>query len=358
MGQSQAKDGALLPKKELPQKCKRIVLVEPNMDLKQARFEVQECDVPKPKSGQVLIKMSAAPVNPSDFGAWMANTPGVEYPKVIGNEGSGVVVSSGGGLVAGSMVGKVVGVVGIGGGKGGSYQQYVVADALKEVWPLGDLPPEDGASFFINPYTAVGILDTVKSKGAKVFIHTAASSQLGQMLVKLAPAQGITIVNVVRREEQAEMLKKLGAEHVVVQVEGWEEKLKALIENLKIRVAFDCIAGDMSGTILGLLPKNSYTFVYGGLSGKPIGNIPIMDVIYQKKKIEGWLLTSWLMAGGGMKMWRRARAASTIVNPGLQKDGWASSQFQDCTMEEFLQQFLALRDASVTGRKLRIRLDA
>jgi len=337
---------------------KAIMLVEPNTDLKAAKFEVREVDVPTPKPGQVLVKMSAAPINPSDFGSWMRSTPGVEYPKVVGNEGSGVVVASGGGLMAGRLVGKTVGVVGPKGGKTGTYQQYVVADAMKEVWPLGDLEKaEDGASFFVNPYTAVGILDTVKSRGQNVFIHTAASSQLGQMMIKLAPMQGMTIVNVVRREEQAEMLKKIGAEHVVVQTEGWEERLRKLIDELKIMVAFDCIAGETTGTIVSLMPRESTTYVYGALSERPVGNVSPLDLIYHKKHVEGWLLTGWLMAGGTMQMLSRARAATALVNPGLKPDGWCSSQFEDCAIDEFFEKFHALREGSATGRKLRIRLD-
>jgi len=335
-----------------------IVLIEPNADLKAAKFEVREVDVPTPQSGQVLVKMSAAPINPSDFATWIQAQPGVEYPRVVGSEGSGVVVASGGGFMAGRLVGKTVGVIQPNGGKTGTYQQYVVADAMTEVWPLGDLEkPEDGASFFINPYTAVGILDTVKSRGQDVFVHTAASSQLGQMMVKLAPARGMTIVNIVRREEQADMLKKIGAQHVVVQTDGWEERLRKLIDELNITIVFDPIAGEMTGTFMSLMPRESTTYVYGGLSERPVANVSALDLIYQKKRVEGWLFTNWLMEGGTMKMLLRARAATALVNPGLKPNGWCSSQFEDCAMDEFFEKFHALRDGSATGRKLRIRLD-
>lgn len=345
---------------QAPAKQKRLVLVEPNANLDAAKLVVEEADVPKPRSGQVLVMMAAAPVNPSDFGSWKSGPPGEKLPRQIGNEGAGIVIASGGGVFARSLVGKRVGITITARGSG-SYQQYVCVDALGSAFELDQsLPAEDCASFFVNPYTAVGIIDTVKQHGQKVFIHTAAASQLGQMIVKIAPSMGVTVVNCVRREEQAELLKQLGAQHVIVEKEGWQDELKALIKSLKITVAFDCIAGDMTGTLVGLLPPGSTTFIYGGLSEKPVGNIPIMDLIYKKKQVKGWLLTRWLMAGGPIKTLMRIRYASRIVNPGLKSGCWASSQFVDCTMEEMWPKFLAMRadlgKGGFTGKKLRIKI--
>eukprot|EP00928_Gymnodinium_smaydae_P091235 TRINITY_DN74937_c0_g1_i1.p1 TRINITY_DN74937_c0_g1~~TRINITY_DN74937_c0_g1_i1.p1 ORF type:complete len:349 (-),score=61.54 TRINITY_DN74937_c0_g1_i1:139-1185(-) len=342
----------------VPAQQKQIVLVEPNEDLTRAKFEVRVVDVPKPKPGEVLVKMAAAPVNPSDFGTWM-RTPKDAEPSCVGNEGCGVVVASGGGMATWGKIGKKVGVVCRG---TGSYQQYVAVDAKTGVFPLDQsMDVKDAASFFVNPYTAVGILDTVQRQGASAFVHTAASSQLGQMLVKLAPSQGITVVNIVRREEQAEMLRAIGAEHVVVQKAGWEKELGELIAKLKVRVAFECIAGDTTGTIMSLMPKKSITFVYGALSEKPVGNINPMDLIYQQKKIVGWLLPNWLQEGGVVKTLFRLRKAASLVNPALKPGGWASSQFEDVSMESWFQKFLSMRKQSgnggFTGRKLRIIMD-
>jgi len=344
---------------EAPLRQKRIVLVEPNADLQKAKFAVEESDVPVPKKGQVLVKMVAAPVNPSDFGQWLNPSPGTNYPKLIGLEGAGIVVASGGGLGAHTLVGKKVGVVAR---DTGTYQQYVVVDAMTGVFKLDqDVCVEDAASFFVNPYTAVGIIDTVKQAGASVFIHTAAASQLGQMLVKLSPSQGVIVVNVVRREEQAEMLRALGAKHVVVQNGKWEDELANLISELQIKVAFDCISGETTGKIVSLLPSNSKTFLYGALSEQPAGGFNPMDLIYKKKQVEGWLLPNWLMHGGTLKMLLRIRRTRKIVNLGLREGGWAQSQFDDVSMEEWLEKFLSMRASSgkggFTGRKLRIRFD-
>merc|ERR1712137_927598 len=141
----------------------------------------------------------------------------------------------------------------------GTYSEYVVASAIGNIFPMPkDLPIEDAASFFVNPYTAIAILDTVKREsGAKAFVHTAAASQLGQMMVKLAPSEGIEIINVVRREEQAELLKNLGAKHIVVSGndESWKETLKTKLDELGATMAFDAVAGKSTGDLLDVMPN-------------------------------------------------------------------------------------------------------
>merc|ERR1712002_1032953 len=99
------------------------------------------------------------------------------------------------------------------------------------------LPVETAASFFVNPLTAVGICDVAKSKGSPAFIHTVGNSQLGQMMVKLAKSEGVTIVNLVRKEDGKALLESLGAEYVVVTSrDGWQDEMKKLIKELNISV--------------------------------------------------------------------------------------------------------------------------
>lgn len=348
---------------------RRVVLVKPDADMAKAQLEIQEVDIPVPQSGEVLIKVTAAPVNPSDYGAWGRPGPDDFRPVAQGKEGSGVVVSSGGGLTANRMVGKHVGFS-IGGRADlqGSYAEYVTCVAMTSVFPMpSEVKVEDAASFFVNPYTAYGIIDTAKTRAAEaggnpVFIHTAAASQLGQMMNKLAPTVGVTIINLVRRESQAEMLRALGATQVLVTNEGWQEKLKVLIKELKVVVAFDCISGSMPGDLMNLLPHGGSVYTYGRLSGQPFSVEPV-QLVYFKKKLEGWFLPTWLMSGGMFATTRRVSAASACVNAGLStEDGWSRSQFVDCTMdtmwEEFLQMFLAIDKGGFTGKKLRIRFDS
>jgi len=337
----------------------RIALVEdPGSDVFGGKkMVIEEVDVPEPKSGEVLVRVAAAPINPSDSGKWKSAKIDPEKPLWLGNEGSGYVVKSGGGIKANNLLGQKVGITNM--KNGGSYQEYVCVSALEGVFPLpADVPVEDACSFFVNPYTAVGLMATAKEVGSPGFVHTAAASQLGQMLVKLCAKEKVTLINVVRRDEQAEVLKALGAEHIVVSSkDSWKEDLAALVKEHNITCAFDAISGDNVGDIMSAMPKKSTTFVYGGLSGKPIGNIPTMEMIYFGKKVEGWLLPTYLRgaSGGTMGMAMRINNMSKVVNPGLASGGWATSQFVDVAPEEMWGKFLEMQKGQITNQKLRIR---
>jgi len=331
------------------QKMRRLVLVEADSDFNKVKIQVEETEIPKPKPGEVLVRVAAAPVNPSDYGVWKRH---VGPPKGIGNECAGVVVASGGGAMAGQLLGKTVGVL----PSNGSYSEYVVASVLDKVYKLDGVSAAEACSFFVNPYTAVGIVNTVKNHRCKAFIHTAAASQLGKMLVKLAPSMGVTVVNVVRKQEQVDALKQLGAEYVVNQSEeDWEKQLKGIVDSLKIRVAFECIGGDMPGRLASLMPSQSTVYVYGALSQQPVGGIPPIDMIYREQVVRGWLLPKWLQKGGVLQTVRRVRWATKLVSRGLQPGGWASTAFLDCKLENMQAEFLKMwNGAGFTDAKLRI----
>jgi NADPH2:quinone reductase len=346
----------------IPTTMKRLVVTAPGKDVTSCKIEIEEVPVPKPGTGEVLIKVAAAAINPSDYGSWIRCKP-EKCPFAMGSEGSGVVVATGEGYATSlstftCKVGTNVGFVGLK-NKQGAYSEYVVASAMESVFTMpDDLPVEDAASFFVNPYTAIGIIDTAKEQGAKAMIHTAAASQLGQMLVKLAPTEGMEIINVVRREEQAELLKTLGAKHVVVTGSGdsWKEELKSKVGELGATVAFDAIAGPSTGDLLDVLPPKSTVNVYGGLAGR-VENVDPMALIYHEKKIKGFFLKAWLKQGGTLNMLYRMMTAKSKVNSGLKQGGWSSSQFKDTTLENAQTDIVKLLDSSITGQKLRIRFD-
>ena len=242
----------------------------------------------------------------------------------------------------------------------GAYSEYVTVSAMTGTFPLpADLEVELAASFFVNPYTVVGILDTVAQLGATGLVHTAAASQVGQMLVKLAKQRGVTLLNVVRRADQAATLRALGAEHIVdTSVDGWKDELSSLIATHKVTVAFDAIAGDTTGTLLSLLPNGGTCFVYGMLSRLPVGNIAPLELIYKRKEIKGWLLTNWLMGGGQLRMLKRLRDARLAVNPGLKPGGWSETRFVDCKLADVWGTFLPMYNTGgFTDAKLRVRFD-
>jgi NADPH:quinone reductase-like Zn-dependent oxidoreductase len=206
----------------------------------------------------------------------------------------------------------------------------------------------------------VGILDTAQQAGStKAIVHTAAASQVGQMLNKLAPMQDMEIINVVRREEQKKLLEELGAKYIVVtsgEEEVWKKELKDLVKELGATCAFDAVAGDMTGHLLDVMPIKGSVYLYGALAGKA-GNINPSDLIYRKKQLKSFYLTSWIKSGGSYQMVKRMMSAGNLVNSGLGQGGWCCSQFEDVTMEKAHQSIVEALDSSITGKKLRIRFD-
>jgi hypothetical protein len=186
---------------EAPAEMRRLVLTEPCdvgedglPDYKSCRLVVETVPTPVPRSGQVLVRMAAAPLNPSDYGAWkksgegpVGNATKDGGPRPIGLEGSGVVVASGGGMMASRLVGKNVGVMVKGGSGQGSFSEYVCVSATGQAFALGEnVPVEDGCSFLVNPWTVVGLVETALSLGSSpAFINTAAASQVRHPVLQL-----------------------------------------------------------------------------------------------------------------------------------------------------------------------------
>ena len=357
----------------IPLEMKRLVVTSPGNggSVADCTVEVQTVPTPTLKPGEVLIKVVAAPVNPSDYGGWYKSSPSSSYPMPMGKEGCGVVVSSSreGGLMSGMTssfrcpVGTKVGFV-VTDPSQASYSEYVAVNAMTGAFPMPeDVPIEDCASFFVNPYTAVGILDTAQRAGSsRAIVHTAAASQLGQMLNKLATTKGMEIINVVRRQEQRELLEKLGAKHIVVTTDGvddtaWKAELRAKVKDLGATCAFDAVSGDMTGHLLDCMPSGGVVYVYGVLAGKANGIDPL-DLIYRKKQLKGFFLASWLHEGGAMRMIPRMLSAGGTVNSGLKTPGgWSRSQLVDTTMEGSHAEIVRLLGSTITGKKLRIRFD-
>ena len=343
----------------IPRTMKRLVVSTPGngTSVADVTMQIQNVPTPEPKMGEVLIKVSAAPINPSDYGSWYRSKPS-SYPMFIGKEGCGVVVATGFGSSLRCPVGTKVGFV-CNDATQGSYAEYVTMNVMTGVFPMPtDVPIENCASFFVNPYTAMGILDTAQQvTKSNAIVHTAAASQLGQMLNKLAQEQDWEIINVVRRDDQREILEKLGAKHIIVtssETEVWKAELKSKVQELDCTVAFDAVSGEMTGHLLDCMPSRGTVFLYGSVAGKANGINPL-DLIYRKKQLRGFYLTSWIQEGGPVKMVPRMMSAGKLVNAGLGDDGWCCSQFKDVQLEAVHDEVKMLLEGSVTGKKLRIR---
>jgi NADPH:quinone reductase len=130
---------------------------------------------------------------------------------------------------------------------------------------------EQGSMHCVNPLTALGLLDRAKQYGAQAVIQTAAASQLGRMIVRLAQEDGVPLINIVRKDDQAKILQDLGAEHVLNSTHpDFEDKLFELTKKLRATVCFEAIGGSMTGLIMSKLPSNSTCILYGALSEQPV----------------------------------------------------------------------------------------
>ncbi|MEO0754645.1 MAG: zinc-binding dehydrogenase, partial [Pseudomonadota bacterium] len=245
------------------------------------RMELVEKSMPEPKPGQIIVKVEATPINPSDHGVmfgWSnmaaATTKGtgkdtvltapvpeqglrvmkarIGQPLPAGNEGAGTVVAAGEDGYAQSLIGKTVAVMG-----GGMYGQYRAVDATMAL-PLHEgHTAKDGASCFVNPLTALCFLETMRMEDHTAIVHTAAASNLGQMLVRICEADGVGLVNVVRKPEQAELLRGMGAKHVVNSSEdSFMSDLTDAIHETGATLGFDATGG-------GQLASNILTAMEG-----------------------------------------------------------------------------------------------
>ncbi|CAD8212339.1 unnamed protein product [Paramecium octaurelia] len=271
----------------IPNTFKAAQLVEYGKDLK-----IVELETPQLQEGQILIKVEAAPVNPSDLLLNGGNYPaGKVLPATPGIEGSGIVVQLGPNVNNVKLGAKVAFTAHQ---NYGSYSQYTVT-TNQQVIPLDDdISFELGASSIVNPVTVLLMLVETQELGAKAVVHTAAGSALGRMLVRYFQDSGIDVINVVRRPEQADLLKKEGAKYVLNQTsETFFQDLNVLATQLNATVFFDAIGGSLTGQILSQLPNKSTAFVYGLLSGQPVSDVTANDLLFKSKTVKGfWLTTS------------------------------------------------------------------
>ncbi len=262
-----------------------------------------EAPTPTPKAEEILIRVEAAPINPSDLGLLlgpadlsMAVAAGSDNAPVVtvhvppasmklvagrvgqsmpvGNEGAGVVVAAGASPAAQALIGKTVAMVG-----GAMYSQYRCVRAEDCLVLPDDATPADGASCFVNPLTALGMVETMKMEGHKALVHTAAASNLGQMLNRICLADGIGLVNIVRDARQVEILRRLGARHVCdSSSSSFVENLNDAVGETSATLGFDAIGGG------NLASQNSVgdgdRGVEGGDSLQPLWHIGSQTSLY------------------------------------------------------------------------------
>ncbi len=252
-----------------------------------------EKPVPRPGPGQVLIKIAASPVNPSDI-VFLKGYYGIkkELPVVPGLEASGTVVAAGGGMAAHFLQGRRVACA-ASNQSDGAWAEYMVTSATNCIPLLKNVSDEQGATLLVNPLSAWGMIDLARRGQHRAVVNTAAAGALGRMLFRLGQHAGLTVVNLVRRPEQVDILSELGAEYVLsTHQPDFDDQLKTVCREVNATLAFDAVAGEMTDSLLRAMPKRSRIVVYGSLSNTP-SQVNAGLLIFKNQKINGFWLNHW-----------------------------------------------------------------
>jgi NADPH:quinone reductase len=276
---------------------------------------VVDLPVPRPGPGQVLVRVAASPINPSDLmfirGLYGFRKP---LPAIPGFEGSGTVVGAGSGTMPRFLKGRRVACAAADPNiAGGMWAEYLVTSAQLCVPLSKQVDMEQGATMLVNPLTAWALMEEVRIGRHRAVVSTAGASALGRMLVRLGQKFSIHIINVVRRVEQAELLRKMGAEYVLNTSDAdFDASLQELCHKLGATIGFDAVAGEMSARVLRAQPRGSRLLVYGALSLET-SQVDPASLIFEGKRMEGFWLTAWLRRKNMVSQFRVSRQVQRLL---------------------------------------------
>jgi NADPH2:quinone reductase len=350
------------------------------------RLELKAVEVRQPREDEVLVRVEAAPINPSDMGllfgmadvsrasaAGTADAPVItapvpekllgamkarlDTPMPVGNEGGGVVVAAGSSAEAQALLGRTVGILG-----GATYSQYRTLKADQCLALHEGTTPREGAACFVNPLTALGMVETMNLEGHSALAHTAAASNLGQMLQKICIADGVPLVNIVRKPEQEQILREIGATHVCNSSrDSFMDELTDALAETRATIAFDATGGGrLASQLLTCMEAaasrnaegysrygstvHKQVYIYGGLDRSPTELTRNYGMAWS---LGGWLLTPFLARIGPEETNRlKQRVADEI------KTTFASHYAKEVSLKEALSlEAIAVYGRQATGEK-------
>ena len=336
-------------------------------------LSIAKVEKPVPGDDEVLIEVQASPINPSDLGLLLSFAADVQninltgsgddtvatmpvHPALmgslkprldesmpVGNEGAGVIIDAG--INAKDLIGKTVGLAG-----GAMYSQYRCVPAASCLVMDEGTTPKQAASSFVNPLTALAFVETMKMENHTALVHTAAASNLGQMLVKICKDDGIQLVNIVRKQEQVDLLKSIGAEYICnTSDESFMDDLVSALVETGATLGFDATGGGNNGELPGQIlaameiaaNKNAteysrygsdtykQVYIYGGLDQSPT---ILKRAFGLSWGLGGWLLTPMIGKIGMEKFQEMRMRVAREIN-----STFASSYAKEISFEEMLQ---------------------
>ncbi|HWF80439.1 MAG TPA: zinc-dependent alcohol dehydrogenase family protein [Streptosporangiaceae bacterium] len=281
-------------------------------------LEVDERPVPEPGQDEARVRILATPVNPSDLLYVRGVYAGVQarFPASVGFEGVGTVDALGPG-VADLAPGQRVSVVN---NQGGNWAEYALVPARDLIPVAADVPDEQVASFVVNPASAIVMLRNVLAIPAgEWLLQSAAGSEIGRMIIRLAKRDGIRTINVVRRRESVAELKELGADAVIVTADGpIDEQVRAITGQQGVRYAIDPVVGETGTQMFQALHEEGRMLVYGSLTGEPIriGEDP-RYILAGRRVLEVFWLGYWLRRLDAQERHQLMDAISELVRDGV-----------------------------------------
>ena len=351
-------------------------------------LSIVKVEKPVPGDDEVLIEVQASPINPSDLGLLLSFAADVQNINVtgsgddtvatmpvhpalmgslkprldesmpVGNEGAGVIIDAG--INAKDLIGKTVGLAG-----GAMYSQYRCVPAASCLVMDEGTTPKQAASSFVNPLTALAFVETMKMENHTALVHTAAASNLGQMLIKICKDDGIQLVNIVRKQEQVDLLKSIGAEYVCnTSDESFMDDLVTALVETGATLGFDATGGGNNGELPGQIlaameiaaNKNAteysrygsdtykQVYIYGGLDQSPT---VLKRAFGLSWGLGGWLLTPMIGKIGMEKFQEMRMRVAREIN-----STFASSYAKEISFEEMLQPEIIREYAKqATGKK-------
>jgi NADPH:quinone reductase-like Zn-dependent oxidoreductase len=283
---------------------------------------VVEMPLPRPGPGEVLVRVFASPVNPSDL-AFIRGLYGFKkrLPAVPGFEGSGTVVAAGSGILPRILKGRRVACAAAEAGvRGGMWAEYAATSARLCVPLRREVDLEQGATLIVNPLMAWALMAEARRGRHRALVQTAAASALGKMVIRLGHRFSIPVINVVRRAEQLELLSAMGVKHMVHSgAPDFDARLRELCQSLGATLGFDAVAGEMSGRVLRAQPTGSRLLVYGELSQAP-AQIPPASLIFESKRVEGFWLSTWMRRRNPLSQLRVARQVQRLLESDLRTE--------------------------------------
>lgn len=311
-----------------------------------------ERETPKPQPGEVLVRMLAAPVNPSDMMFIRGHyTIPAQCPATPGFEGVGIVEQNGGGLRGMLFRGRRVVVLNK---RGGNWAEYAVVPST-DIIPISNaLSDEQAATFFVNPATAwVMTQEVLRIPQGQWLLQTAAGSALGKMIIRLARHCGFRTFNLVRRSSVADELRSLGADHVEVFDESpsaeqqLNESIRRVIGAGGVLYAIDAVGGPTGSAVVRQLGAEGRALVYGTLSGKPLEFSP-RTLMTVGSKVEGFWLGQFMQKQGLPFKLSLVRRLTKLIQSGVLSTE-VSTTF---TLDLIHQAVLSSEDPAVRGKTL------